>query len=131
VHTPRKLVEQQNAVQEEIRRELKSFYGVLKTADPWLRFVMLTGVTKFSQVSVFSDLNQLRDISMVADFSGVCGITEAELIAAFDPELRALAEDNRLSYDEAVAEMRKRYNGYHFQGTAKGCTIPSASSIPW
>ena len=64
---------------EEIRKGLKAFYGVLKTADPWLRFVFLTGVTKFSQVSVFSDLNQLQDISLDRDFAGLCGITASEL----------------------------------------------------
>ncbi|MDR1636405.1 MAG: AAA family ATPase, partial [Treponema sp.] len=65
---------------EEIRKGLKAFYGVLKTADPWLRFVFLTGVTKFSQVSVFSDLNQLRDISLEDVYAGICGISPAELV---------------------------------------------------
>jgi hypothetical protein len=104
------------ALNEEIRKGLKAFYGVLKTADPWLRFVLLTGVTKFSQVSVFSDLNQLRDISLDEAYAGVCGISERELTGNFDAELRALAEKNRLSYDEALAGMRKRFNGYHFSG---------------
>jgi hypothetical protein len=85
---------------------------------------MLTGVTKFSQVSVFSDLNQLRDISMEAAYSGICGITEAELLVTFDPELRALGEENRLGYDETVAEMRKRYNGYHFCEESEGVYNP-------
>jgi hypothetical protein len=98
--------------QEEIRRELKGFYGILKTADPWLHFVFLTGVTRFSQVSVFSDLNQLRDISMEKDYAGICGISAPELTANFEPELRLLAEENGMSYDEALGEMRKRYNGY-------------------
>jgi hypothetical protein len=113
-----------NTPQEEIRRALKSFYGVLKTADQYLRFVLLTGVTKFSQVSVFSDLNQLRDISMEAAFSGVCGISETELLNTFGPELHALAEANRMSYDEAAAEMRKRYNGYHFCEEGEGVYNP-------
>jgi hypothetical protein len=89
---------------------------VLKTADPWLRFVLLTGVTKFSQVSVFSDLNQLRDISLDEAYAEICGISERELTENFEIELRALAEKNRLSYDEALAEMRRRFNGYHFSG---------------
>jgi hypothetical protein len=104
------------ALNEEIRKGLKAFYGVLKTADPWLRFVFLTGVTKFSQVSVFSDLNQLRDISLDEAYAEVCGISGRELTATFEPELRALAEKNGLSYDEALAGMRKRFNGYHFSG---------------
>jgi hypothetical protein len=102
---------------EETRAALKSFYGVLKTADPWLRFVLLTGVTKFSQVSVFSDLNQLRDISLDEEYANICGISCPELISNFEPELRALAEKNGMTYDETIGEMQKRYNGYHF---AKG-----------
>jgi hypothetical protein len=110
--------------QEDIRRELKGFYGVLKTADPWLRFVFLTGITKFSQVSVFSDLNQLRDISMEKEYAGICGISERELAENFEPELRTLAEENGMSYEDALEEMRKRYNGYHFSGGAEGIYNP-------
>jgi hypothetical protein len=109
---------------EDIRRSLKAFYGVLKTADPWLRFAFLTGVTKFSQVSVFSDLNQLRDISLDRDFAGICGITPAELTGVFEPELRILARDNDLSYEEALAETQKRYNGYHFSRNSEGVFNP-------
>jgi hypothetical protein len=101
---------------EEIRKGLKAFYGVLKTADPWLCFVLLTGVTKFSQVSVFSDLNQLRDISLDEAYAEICGISERELTENFEIELRALAEKNGLSQDEALGGMRKRFNGYHFSG---------------
>jgi hypothetical protein len=101
-------------LQEEMRKVLKSFYGVLKTADPVLRFAFLTGVTKFSQVSIFSDLNQLRDISMEDTFSGVCGISADELTGTFKPDLEALAEKTGKSYEETVTEMHRRYNGYHF-----------------
>jgi hypothetical protein len=99
---------------EEVRKALKSFYGILKTADRWLRFVLLTGVTKFSQVSVFSDLNQLRDISMEKEYAGICGIAASELAGNFEPELRALGEENGMTYEVTMAEMQKRYNGYHF-----------------
>ncbi|MDR1625666.1 MAG: ATP-binding protein [Spirochaetia bacterium] len=109
---------------KEVRKELKAFYGVLKTADPWLRFVLLTGVTKFSQVSVFSDLNHLRDISMEKAYAGICGVSAAELTENFQPELHALAEDNGMGYGEAVAEMHKRYNGYHFAGESEGMFNP-------
>jgi hypothetical protein len=112
------------ALNEEIRKGLKAFYGVLKTADPWLRFVFLTGVTKFSQVSVFSDLNQLRDISLDRDFAGICGITSSELTAVFEPELRILAKDNGMSYEEVLAETQKRYNGYHFSRDSEGMFNP-------
>jgi hypothetical protein len=109
---------------EQIRRGLKAFYGVLKTADPWLRFVLLTGVTKFSQVSVFSDLNQLRDISLEEAYSGLCGISPAELAANFDLELRAFAEKRRMTYEETLTEMQKRYNGYHFARDSEGVFNP-------
>jgi hypothetical protein len=112
------------ALNEDIRRGLKAFYGVLKTADPWLRFVLLTGVTKFSQVSVFSDLNQLEDISMEEEYAGICGISERELEAVFGNELRILGEKNGKSYEETLAEMRKRYNGYHFAPDSEGMYNP-------
>jgi hypothetical protein len=104
----------QPELNEEVRKALKSFYGILKTADSWLRFIFLTGVTKFSQVSVFSDLNQLRDISMEKEYAGICGISSTELTGNFEPELSALGEENGMSYGETLAEMQKRYNGYHF-----------------
>jgi hypothetical protein len=109
---------------EDIRAGLKAFYGVLKVADPWLRFVFLTGVTKFSQVSVFSDLNHLRDISLEPDFAGICGITLAELTGTFGPELRILAESNGRTYEEILAETQKLYNGYHFSRNSEGVFNP-------
>ncbi|MDR1299054.1 MAG: AAA family ATPase, partial [Oscillospiraceae bacterium] len=99
---------------DDIRDALKGFYGVLKSADEWLRFVLLTGVTKFSRVSVFSDLNMLRDISMSERYAGICGITAQELEDNFKDELAALAKHNGMAYGEALAEMKKRYDGYLF-----------------
>jgi hypothetical protein len=101
-------------VNEELRKALKGFYGVLKTADPYLRFAFLTGVTKFSKVSIFSDLNQLQDISLNESYADICGITETELKNNFDPELHELAERRSMSYAEVLAEVKKRYDGYHF-----------------
>jgi hypothetical protein len=101
-------------VNDKIRDVLKGFYGVLKGADAHLRFVFLTGVTKFSKVSIFSDLNQLVDISMDKNFSEICGISEAELLQNFQPEIQALAECIRMSCDEAFAKLKKLYDGYHF-----------------
>jgi hypothetical protein len=109
---------------EEIRTELKGFYGVLKSADRWLRFTLLTGVTKFSKVSLFSDLNMLRDISMNAAYAGVCGMSAREIEENFKSELGALAEANDMTYDEAVAEMKKRYDGYHFCEDSEGMFNP-------
>jgi len=102
------------ALNDEMRRTLKGFYGVLKAEDANLRFVLLTGVTKFSKVSIFSDLNQLNDLSMDKNYSGICGISEAELQQYFQPELQALAEANNMTPDEAFAKMKKLYDGYHF-----------------
>jgi hypothetical protein len=98
----------------QMRAALKPFYGVLKGTDAALRFVMLTGVTRFSKVSIFSDLNQLNEIGMDAAFSGICGITEAELLENFRPELDALAEANDESFEETLAAMRRNFNGYRF-----------------
>ncbi|MDR3303053.1 MAG: AAA family ATPase [Treponema sp.] len=108
----------------EMREQLQGFYSVLKSVDQWLRFVFITGVTKFSKVSIFSTLNQLNDISLNDDYSGICGISETELLANFEPELRRLGEGEGLSYDETVAEMRKRYNGYHFSEDTEGVFNP-------
>jgi hypothetical protein len=109
---------------EQIRDALSGFYGVLKTADQYLRFLLLTGITKFSKVSIFSQLNQLQDISMNKYFAGVCGISETELIANFEPEIKSLAKDINLSYDETLAELKKRYDGYHFCENTEGMYNP-------
>ena len=109
---------------EAYRRTLKAFYGVLKSADKYLRFVFLTGVTKFSQVSVFSDLNQLNDISMDYDSGTLCGITHEELVNNFSPEIEALAKVNGLSKEEAIEQMTRQYDGYHFHPNADGVYNP-------
>lgn len=84
-------------LQEAYRHIMKAFYGVLKSADRYLRFVFLTGVTKFAQVSVFSDLNQLNDISLDYDYATLCGITHAELVDNLTPELEQLGQMQSLS----------------------------------
>lgn len=99
---------------EEYRRSLKAFYGVLKSTDRYLRFVLLTGVTKFSQVSVFSDLNQLNDISMKPAYATLCGITRQELTENFTPEITRLAEQCHSSFEETLQKMEITYDGYHF-----------------
>ena len=99
---------------DDYRATLKAFYGVLKSEDKSLRFSMLTGVTKFSQVSVWSDLNNLEDISLDNDYSGVCGITEDELKNCFKSEIRRLADGNDFKEEECFAELKKKYDGYHF-----------------
>jgi hypothetical protein len=113
-----------DTLNKSIRDTLKGFYGVLKSADAYLRFVFLTGVTKFSKVSVFNDLNHLVDISMDNDFAGICGISETELTQYFQPEIKALAEENEHSCDETLAELKKHYNGYHFARKSEGMYNP-------
>ena len=106
------------------RDTLKAFYGVLKSADRYLRFVFLTGVTKFAQVSVFSDLNNLNDISMKPQYATLCGITLEELTRTFAPELRQLGETNGLTPEEALTQMQRRYDGYHFSEFCEGVFNP-------
>lgn len=112
------------ALQDALRDELKAFYSVLKTQDKYICLGFLTGVTKFSKVSVFSDLNNITDISLDPRYQALCGITEEELYAYFDEPLHELAESNGISYDEACQQMRKRYDGYHFCRRGKGMYNP-------
>ena len=112
------------ALQTDFRNALKAFYGVLKSADGDLRFAMLTGVTKFSKVSVFSDLNNLEDISMRPQYHDICGISEKELHATFDAEVEKLAQANGQTKEEAYEELKKRYDGYHFCDNTPGMYNP-------
>ena len=109
---------------ESYRVMLKAFYGVLKSNDRYLRFVFLTGVTKFSQVSVFSDLNQLNDISMAKAYATICGLTKQELQDNFAPELEALAEENDQTFEEVMETMTQQYDGYHFHQKGEGMYNP-------
>ena len=109
---------------EAYRVILKAFYGVLKSSDKYLRFVFLTGVTKFSQVSVFSDLNQLNDISMSKAYATLCGLTKEELLENFKPELEDLSEECEQSFDETVEMMAQQYDGYHFHQKGEGVFNP-------
>ena len=104
-----------NKEQEEENRALyKGFFAVLKDCDAYLRFVFFTGVTKFSKVSIFSDLNQLKDISLDRNYDAICGITQEELEENFAPEIEAMAEENDFTKEECLAELKRMYDGYHF-----------------
>jgi hypothetical protein len=104
----------------KIRGALKAFYGVLKSSDAYLRFVLLTGVTSdpngsaFSQVSVFSDLNNLTDISLNPAYCDICGITQEELETDFLPEIDGVVQEKNISKGEYLAKLRRYYNGYRF-----------------
>lgn len=114
-----------NPKQEEKNRQLyKGFFSVLKDLDDYLRFVFFTGVTKFSKVSIFSDLNQLIDISMRNEYSGICGITEDELETDFGPEITSLAAEQGLSYEDCILRLRQMYDGYHFSKNGTGVYNP-------
>ena len=101
-------------LEEHHRNILKGFYSVFKAADADLQFVLLTGVTKFSQVSVFSGFNQPEDISMSRDFEALCGITEKELYHYFAEPIAQMAEEYRCSVEEMKKRLKKQYDGYHF-----------------
>ena len=109
---------------EEFRSTLKAFYSVIKTCDKYIRFAFLTGVTKFSKVSIFSDLNNLQDISLHEAFSSICGITEKELHLTFKPEIEALAEKEKINYESCVELLKKRYDGYLFAGVGESVYNP-------
>ena len=102
-------------LQAEHHAQLKAFYSVLKTQDRYIKFAFLTGVTKFGKVSVFSDLNNLTDISMDHRYISICGMTEKELLTNFKEGINELAEANGDSETETIAKISMRYAGYHFE----------------
>ncbi len=112
------------ALQTEYRNTLKAFYGALKTCDPYIQFAFLTGVTKFGKVSVFSDLNNLNDLSMDRRYTGICGITETELPLYFDESVKLLAEQNEMKEEECYAQLKYMYDGYHFSPNTEGVYNP-------
>lgn len=100
--------------QKEIRNIMRDFFSPLKKSDPYLRFVFLTGISKFSQMSIFSELNNLQNISMRDDYSAICGITEQELRAQLQIDIEQMAQANNESYEEACVHLKQQYDGYHF-----------------
>ena len=112
------------ALQDAYRSMLKAFYGVLKTCDRYIRFAFLTGVTKFGKVSVFSDLNNLIDISVLPQYAAICGITEQELHEQLDEGVSQLAEANGETKDECYTHLKTNYDGYHFYPNSEGIYNP-------
>ena len=111
-------------LQEAYRSMLKAFYGVLKTCDRYIRFAFLTGVTKFGKVSVFSDLNNLIDISFDRRYTSICGINEKELHEYFDMSVDDLAVANGMSKEECYERLRIDFDGYHFDWNTEGMYNP-------
>ena len=112
------------ALQDEFRNTLKPFYGVLKTMDGCIKFAMLTGVTKFGKVSVFSDLNNLKDILMDKRYVSLCGMTEQEIHRDFEEDLMELAETQGMTYAEVCNKLKEWYDGYHFAPNTEGIYNP-------
>ena len=98
----------------QLRQVMRNFYSPLKACDPYLRFVFLTGITKFSQMSIFSELNNLTNISMDAEYAGICGITEEELTGQLSDYVDSIADNQGKTHDEVLQQLKKNYDGYHF-----------------
>ena len=98
----------------KLRNVMRNFYSPLKACDPYIRFAFLTGITKFSQLSIFSELNNIKNVSMDEEFAAICGITKEELTEQFAGHIDALAEKVGKTHDEIVKELAYRYDGYHF-----------------
>lgn len=115
----------ENENQEKANRALyKAFFATLKDYDAYTRFVFFTGVTKFSKVSIFSDLNQLNDITLDTDYGSICGISQTELEENFAPEIETMAQKHGITKDECLAELKQRYDGYHFTSNCEGIYNP-------
>lgn len=97
-----------------LRNVMRNFYSPLKACDPYLRYVFLTGITKFSQLSIFSELNNIKNISMDEPYAAICGITEEEMLTQMSGDLNLLAEKWKVSRDEVLAKLKFNYDGYHF-----------------
>ena len=101
-----------------LRNVTRNFYSPLKDCDPYLKFVFITGITKFSQLSIFSELNNLTNISMFPEFAGICGITKEEMLTQMQDYIERLAKANEWKTEETVKQLTQQYDGYHF-------TLPS------
>ena len=98
----------------KLRNVMRNFYSPLKDCEPMLRFVFLTGITKFSQLSIFSELNNISNVSMDKEFATICGITKEELLSNMQDDIAQLAEAQELTVDEIIARLTRQYDGYHF-----------------
>jgi hypothetical protein len=112
------------ALQESRRSTLKEFYGALKSLDKYIRFCLLTGVTKFSKVSVFSGINNLKDISLSESYATICGITDEDIDTKLMAYVKRIADKNGMTVEQAREELRSRYDGYHFSENSPGVYNP-------
>ena len=112
------------ALQKELRNIVRDFFSPLKKNGQYLRFLLLTGISKFSQLSIFSELNNLQNISMRDEYSALCGITEKELLTDLQPDIQRMADANNETYEEACAHLKKQYDGYHFSENSEDIYNP-------
>ena len=97
-----------------LRNVMRNFYSPLKACDPYLRFVFLTGITKFSQLSIFSELNNIKNISMDEPYAAICDISEEEMLTQMSDDLNLLADKLKVTRDEIIGQLKGNYDGYHF-----------------
>ena len=109
---------------EELRDAMQEFYIPLKAADPIMRFCFITGITKFSQLSIFSTINNLKNISMMTEFATICGITDRELVETFEPDMAIMAEAMGCTAEDVHEKLQKMYDGYHFAEDTEGVYNP-------
>lgn len=109
---------------DAIRTALQSFFSPLKKLDPYLRFVFITGITKFSQLSIFSQLNNLSNITMTPQYSTIVGFTQEEIERDFKDGIQSIAEYNKITYQEALSKLKNLYDGYHFSRNSEGVYNP-------
>jgi len=109
---------------EKMRTALQSFYSPIKKLDPYLRFVFITGITKFSQLSIFSQLNNLKNISMKPQYAAICGITQEELEDNFQEGIQTLGKEYKMTSEQVLAKLARTYDGYHFAHKSPGVYNP-------
>ena len=111
-------------LQEYNKKVFKGFFSTLKGFDDYIQFAFITGVSRFHKVSIFSDLNQLRDISLAKDYEAICGITESELQKYFRPGVEYIAQEQDWEYEECLSQLKQAYDGYHFYPNGIGVYNP-------
>ena len=107
-----------------LRNVMRNFYSPLKACDPYLRFVFLTGITKFSQLSIFSELNNILNISMLKPYAAICGITQEEMQEQMTAYIERLAVSQEMSKEETLQKLKEKYDGYHFYPHCEGVFNP-------
>ena len=116
----------------QLRLIMQNFYSPLKKLDPYLEFTFITGITKFSQLSIFSELNNLDNISMFDQYSAICGISKTELTTVMQPDVEGLGRALGLTYDECLEELRQYYDGYHFSEHSEDVqSVQFDKSLEW